>query len=324
MTQYVALLRGINVGGKNVIRIPALKACVEALGLRDVATYIQSGNVLFAAARPDQRGLTRRLEDALSKTFAYRSRVIVRSFEQMKAAVDGAPEGFGTRPGTYRYDVIFLKGPLTPDEAMTSVTARRGVDRVHAGDGVLYFSRLISRAAQSHLPRLVATPAYQNMTIRNWNTTARLVELMERSAPRQAGRPASLKSSGAFTAFVVDQLEGLGNVMPRSMFGGVGLYCGGIFFGIIAGDVLYLKAGAGNRSDYEQAEMAPFKPYPNRPGTMQYYAVPVGVLETAPELVEWARKAVAAAGRPGYAPRREPLPALPQEAASGCAQRARK
>lgn len=97
MTRYVALLRGINVGGKNVIRMPALKACVEARGLRDVATYIQSGNVMFSAARPDERRLTRMLEDALSKTFAYRSRVVLRSSAQMKAIVDGAPKGFGDR-----------------------------------------------------------------------------------------------------------------------------------------------------------------------------------------------------------------------------------
>ncbi len=101
-----------------------------------------------------------------------------------------------------------------------------------------------------------------------------------------------MKSSTAFTAFVVDQLEGLGDVRPRSMFGGVGLYCGEVFFGIIAANVLYLKTDARNRPDYERAGMGPFKPYPDRPVTMQYYAVPVDVLETASELVEWARKAV--------------------------------
>ena len=120
---------------------------------------------------------------------------------------------------------------------------------------------------------------------------------MKRSTPRAARRSSSLKSSDAFTAFVVDQLEGLGDVLPRSMFGGVGLYCGDTFFGIIARDTLYLKVDAHNRPDYEQAGMTPFKPYPDRPVTMQYYAVPLGVVETAPELVEWARKAVAAAMR---------------------------
>lgn len=116
--------------------------------------------------------------------------------------------------------------------------------------------------------------------------------------PSRAGnslRP--LKSSDAFKTFVLDQLEQLGDVLPRSMFGGVGLYCRGVFFGIIARDVLYLKTDDGNRADYERAGMAPFKPYADRPGTMQYYAVPVSVLKNARELVDWARKAVAAAMR---------------------------
>jgi uncharacterized protein (DUF1697 family) len=175
---YVALLRGINVGGKNLIGMPALKACFEAQGLRDVATYIQSGNVLFTTDLSDRRRLTRRIEEALSKTFRCRSRVVVRSLGEMKAIVGGAPKGFGSRPAAYRYDVVFLKAPLTAEEAMKGVTAKPGVDRVFAGDGVLYFSRLTSKASQSHLSRIIGTPAYQNMTIRNWNTTSRLFELM--------------------------------------------------------------------------------------------------------------------------------------------------
>src|SRR5262249_6396654 len=180
MNLYVALLRGINVGGSNLIRMPELTACFEAQGFRDVATYIQSGNVLFTARRSNQHALTLWIEKALSKTFAYQSRVVVRSAEQMKATVEGAPRGFGRQPAAYRYDVIFLKEPLTPYDAMKSVSAKPGVDRVFVGDGVLYFSRLISKASQSHLSRVVGTPAYQNMTIRNWNTTARLFELMKR------------------------------------------------------------------------------------------------------------------------------------------------
>lgn len=175
---YVALLRGINVGGRNVIRMPALKACFDAQGYGSVSTYIQSGNVLFTSPGSSQLVLTRRIERALSKTFLCESRVVVRSFEQMKEIVGTAPKGFGASPA-YRYDVIFLKHPLTPDDAMKGVTAKPGVDRVVAGDGVLYFSRLISRASQSQLSRLVSRPEYQNMTIRNWNTTGKLVQLME-------------------------------------------------------------------------------------------------------------------------------------------------
>ena len=105
----------------------------------------------------------------------------------------------------------------------------------------------------------------------------------------------SLKVTDAFKSFVLDQLAELGDVVPRAMFGGVGLYCDGLFFGIIARDVLYLKVDDTNRRDYERAGMKPFKPYADRAGTMQYYAVPLEVLEVAPDLVAWAGKAVAVA-----------------------------
>ena len=105
----------------------------------------------------------------------------------------------------------------------------------------------------------------------------------------------SLKSSAGFETFVLDQLAGLGDVTPKKMFGGVGIYCGGLFFAIIARDELYLKADDSTRGAFEAAGSRPFKPYPNRSGTMQYYSVPVDVLESAPELARWARKALAVA-----------------------------
>ena len=76
--------------------------------------------------------------------------------------------------------MVFLKDPLTADEAMKSMAAKTGIDRVFPGNGVLYCSRLIRKAAQSHLSRIVSKPEYQNMTIRSWNTAGKLVELMER------------------------------------------------------------------------------------------------------------------------------------------------
>ena len=105
----------------------------------------------------------------------------------------------------------------------------------------------------------------------------------------------SLKVSDAFKRFVLDQLEEVGDVTPRSMFGGVGLYHAGVFFGLLARDTLYLKVDDSSRPEYEAAGMAAFQPYGERGGTMRYYAVPLDVLESAPELARWARKAVAVA-----------------------------
>jgi DNA transformation protein len=106
-----------------------------------------------------------------------------------------------------------------------------------------------------------------------------------------------MRVSEGFREFVLDQLADLGDVTARSMFGGVGLYSRGIFFGLMAADVLYLKVDATTRIEYERAGMRPFKPYPKRSGTMKYYSVPLGVVESAPELTCWARKAVAVAER---------------------------
>lgn len=114
---------------------------------------------------------------------------------------------------------------------------------------------------------------------------------------RRSGRVNPLRTSETFQRFVLDQFDQLGDVSPRAMFGGVGLYYRGVFFGIIAGDVLYLKVDDTTRSDYIRAGMGPFVPYPERAGTMQYYAVPVDVLENPEQLARWAKRAIAVAER---------------------------
>jgi DNA transformation protein len=119
-----------------------------------------------------------------------------------------------------------------------------------------------------------------------------------RRTPRTRRRLKSLTVSDAFKTFVLDQLAEVDAITSRAMFGGVGLYCRGVFFGIIARDVLYLKVDDTTRQEYEAAGMRPFMPYPGRAvKKMKYYAVPMNVLESAFELAMWARRAVAVAER---------------------------
>lgn len=179
--RYLALLRGINVGGNNIIKMAALKACFEGMGFADVATYIQSGNVVFSTQIADQKLLVRTIEHSLSKQFKYKSRVVLLSFDMLRRVVAESPRGFGDNPDTYRYDVLFLKEPLTPQQAMSAVEVRDGVDKVSIGKHALYSSRLISRATQSRLSKILQKPEYQYMTIRNWNTTTKLLALTEGS-----------------------------------------------------------------------------------------------------------------------------------------------
>ena len=179
MTRYVALLRGINVGGKNLIKMPALKAAFEAAGFDDVSTYIQSGNVLFDASEKGSKALTERIEAMLAESFDYIPTVVVRSERQMRSIVENAPKGFGGRPAEYRYDVIFLKEPLSAKAAIKEVPVNPAVDTAHVGTGVLYFSRLTAKATASRLGRIVGSPIYPSVTIRNWNTTTKLLSLMD-------------------------------------------------------------------------------------------------------------------------------------------------
>lgn len=177
-TKYLALLRGINVGGNNIIRMVDLKSGFEDIGFSDVKTYIQSGNVIFNSDESDKSALIHKIETELSQRFSYKSKIVLISQKQLEIVVSNAPKGYGTQPEEFKYDVLFLKEPLTADEAFQCIKIREGVDFVFAGKEVLYFSRLISNAGQSYLAKVITLPIYKQMTIRNWNTTSKLLNLM--------------------------------------------------------------------------------------------------------------------------------------------------
>lgn len=175
---YVALLRGINVGGKNRILMADLVTCFESAGYKDVRTFIQSGNVLLRADEGERAELVEAIERLLAKAFGYKATIALRDREDMQALIDAAPPGFGGEPDRFRYDVLFLMPPLTPDEAIGALTLTDGVDAAWPGPGVVYHSRLIARASQSRMSRLVSHPVYKLITIRNWKTTTALLSLM--------------------------------------------------------------------------------------------------------------------------------------------------
>ena len=113
--------------------------------------------------------------------------------------------------------------------------------------------------------------------------------------------------SKGFVDYVVEQLEGCGIIATKRMFGGVGIYCGDMFFALIDNDTLYLKVDDSNRDDFVREGCQPFQPYGPAGETMNYYTVPVSVLEDADELARWGRKAIeVAAAAKGARPRRKP------------------
>lgn len=180
MKSYIVLLRGINVGGKNKIPMAELKRCLEEQGSADVMTYIQSGNVLLRSSL-GQNALEQGIEAMLSQKFKLDSasiKVLVLTREQLQAVVDNKPDGFGESPDQYHSDVVFLMG-IGAAEAMAVFDPQEGVDTVWPGDGVIYSQRLSAERTRSRLSKIVGTPAYRSMTIRNWNTTVKLLSLAQ-------------------------------------------------------------------------------------------------------------------------------------------------
>jgi uncharacterized protein (DUF1697 family) len=179
MTDFVVLLRGINVGGKNKISMSSLRGLLESLGFESVATYIQSGNAMLRS-QLDPEAVARTIEDALGKAFTLDSeiiRVLALPRDRLQAIVERRPRGFGDEPGTYHSDAIFLIG-IGVDEALTAFSPLAGVDTIWPGDGVIYSQRLSAKRTKSRLSRIVASPLYKSMTIRSWGTTLKLLELL--------------------------------------------------------------------------------------------------------------------------------------------------
>jgi DNA transformation protein len=102
----------------------------------------------------------------------------------------------------------------------------------------------------------------------------------------------SMAVSDSFLAFLLEQLAGLPQVATRRMFGGVGLYCGETFFGVVDNDTLFFKVDDTTVVRYRKRKMSPFAPIPGKPPMLGYYQVPVSVIEDADALAEWASEAV--------------------------------
>lgn len=179
MNTYVILLRGINVGGKNKVPMADLKKCLQELGFTQVVTYIASGNVILKSdKRPAE--IQTIIEEALPKRFKLDSelvKVLVLTRKQLQAVIDNKPDGFGEQPEKYHSDAIFLMG-IDAGKTIAVFDPREGVDQVWPGEGVIYSQRLSAERTKSRLNKIMADPAYKSMTIRNWNTTTKLLEML--------------------------------------------------------------------------------------------------------------------------------------------------
>ncbi len=177
--KYVALLRGINVGGNSIIKMVDLKAAFEKAGFKNVATFIQSGNVVFESTSGNAGSITKKLENSLSKRFKLNLRLIVRSHDQLKNILKKVPKTWIKGEDLRRY-IAFIKETVTTKDVLKEVELNEGIDFVHPGQGVVYMSTKMSGLTKSRFTKLAAKKIYKDITIRNYNTTQKILALMEK------------------------------------------------------------------------------------------------------------------------------------------------
>ena len=175
MTRYIALLRGINVGGIN-IKMAALAETVRALGHTDVKTVLASGNVVFSSDQTDAALLKAGLEHALTEAFGYEAWVVLLDRTDLAVAVDGYP--FDERDGWHSY-VMFGSDPARLDELMLAAPDLDPADeRVQRGAGVLYWQVRREVGIKSPFSSLAAKARFKSSTTnRNLRTLQKILDL---------------------------------------------------------------------------------------------------------------------------------------------------
>lgn len=176
--RYVALLRGVNVGGANKVSMADLKTVFIDVGMTDVVTYINSGNIIFSAEEPDRARLAPVLEAAILDRLGLSVGVLIRDLEQMRVLIDALPESW-RNDESMKCDVLFLWDDIDDPQIMDDLPFRPEIDDSFYVPGAVV--RRVDRkdASRSGLIRVVGSPVYQRMTIRNCNTARKIMTLME-------------------------------------------------------------------------------------------------------------------------------------------------
>jgi uncharacterized protein (DUF1697 family) len=180
MTVVICMLRGVNVGGHNMIKMEALRALHESLGLLDAQTYIQSGNVVFRATGRDLVSLAKKIGNAIEAKFGFRPGVILRTASDLREAIARNP--FAARPGIdpRKLVVTFLLDDPGPEARKKALSIKADPEelRIVSREVYVYYPDGMGR---SKLPAALIEKTLQTPgTARNWNTVTKLLEMAEK------------------------------------------------------------------------------------------------------------------------------------------------
>ena len=176
--KYVALLRGVNVGGNGLVSMAALRSSFEKAGLENVSTYINSGNVFFSSSEKSARRLEAKIDVLLASKHKLKSRAIVRSFAEIERLVKKLPKAWDADK-TWRHNVIFLARAIDSKNILKDIHAKPKIELVKYLPGTLIWSAQIEALTHTTMVKLSRAATYKDMTVRNSNTLRKIYELMQ-------------------------------------------------------------------------------------------------------------------------------------------------
>jgi uncharacterized protein (DUF1697 family) len=175
--KYIALIRGINVGGKNSVSMAQLKQSFETSGFKNVSTYINSGNVIFESHETDTAKLVEECERVLQESFGVTTRIAVILASELHDALEQVPSWWGSEEGI-KHNTIFIIAPADVKQIMREVgEIKPEYEKVAQYKNIIFWSAPLKTFSRSRWAKIVGTPAYKDITIRNANTTRKLREL---------------------------------------------------------------------------------------------------------------------------------------------------
>lgn len=178
--KYIALLRGINVGGNNKVSMADLKVALTEAGLSNVRTYINSGNVLFESNLNNEIELTELCERAIEKRFGFAVGCVVLSEKSYKVDVDTAPSWWGRIDPNIRSDALFVLRHGTAQAVVDAVgDVNNDYEWVVAGDKVVFWTVDRRKYTKARLPKIIGTDAYRMVSMRSSTTTRKLYALLD-------------------------------------------------------------------------------------------------------------------------------------------------
>ena len=197
MPVAVALLRGVNVGGRNKVPMADLRSVLSGAGYADVATYIASGNIVFRHGGLVAPALAADVERLIREHLGVRCRALVLPADRAQAIAAAIPPQWENGP-TMKADVIYLLDGAEPSDLVDALRPRSGIDTVLAAPGAVLWMVPRDSVNRSSLRNLVGSPWYGRATVRNVNTARRVAELATAlDASQSAGGPEARRVGAA-------------------------------------------------------------------------------------------------------------------------------